>query len=126
MHAIVIHSNIIPREVPVPARVPVGPPQHHLSDIHQPELEPSRSTLPLRAPELLHLRHVHLQIDPLEPCLVAPDRPRAHAVPALVPLAVLEMRRCVSPQKCRAFVARQTEQGLKCCPEGHSVAVVHG
>ncbi|GER47420.1 DNA mismatch repair protein MutL [Striga asiatica] len=95
MNAVIIQSHILIGPVPVPARMPIGPQQHGLRGVHQPQLLPP---YPHRRPKLLQLDHVKFQIRPFQNRFLSPKRPPPHAVAALVPQPVLEVRRSERPE----------------------------
>ncbi|THU71861.1 hypothetical protein C4D60_Mb04t05980 [Musa balbisiana] len=126
VHAVVVHRHVLVRQVAVPAGVPVRPQQHRIRGVQQPEPDAPLPPFPLCLPELLHLRHVHLEVDAVQSRLVAAERLLPHAVPPLVPLAVLEVRRRVRPQEHRPPESFEAVENPERRPEHPPVAVVHG
>lgn len=126
MDAIVGQRHFLLRPVAVPARVAVRPQQRCVGGVQQPELRPPR---PRGFRILLHLRHVHLQAVAVQPRFVAPERPLAHAVAALVPLPVLKVRRREGAQEDEApeiSGSGEVVEDPEGQPEGSPVAVVQG
>jgi hypothetical protein len=118
VHAVDGEADLLVRPMPVLPRVAVAPHLHHLADVHQ--HEPPAG---LRGgAELLDLRGVERGLRLGQAGLVAPHGPRPEAVPAVVPLAVLVVRRRDGPHHDPAaeprVVGQRAERGPECRAHG--------
>jgi hypothetical protein len=103
VHAVDAEADLLVRPVPVLAGVSVAPHLHHLADVQQ--HEPPWRRRARRGAELLHLSGVERGLRVGEARLAAPHGPRPEAVPAVVPLAVLVVRRRHGPEAMAAVVS---------------------
>jgi hypothetical protein len=122
VHAVDAEADLLVRPVPVLAGVSVAPHLHHLADVQQ--HEPPWRRRARRGAELLHLSGVERGLRVGEARLAAPHGPRPEAVPAVVPLAVLVVRRRHGPDDHLAAEPRGLPQRAERGPERRAHGVV--
>lgn len=126
MHTVIVQGHILMWPVPIMAGMPIWPQQHGLSSVQQPKFKTPFTPFLLSHLKFLQLGHVKLQIEPIQPSLIAPKRPCSHTIPPLIPYPILKVGRCERPENCCPLEVLQAIDRSECCPEGLLVAVVLG